>query len=251
MKKILIRFDDICPTMNWELWEKAESLLVTNDIKPLIGVIPNCTDPDLQLDNARTDFWEWLKEKQDNGYAIAMHGVNHVFCSLNRGILTTRIGSEFAGVPYDKQLQNIRKGKEIFESHGIHTDIFFAPGHSYDENTVKALAACGFKYMSDGKSSKAYTWHGIKFLPCRNSGATFNKREEYSTSIYHAHEWIQNDKNAFPTLERIVKNYVAQIVSFDTYCQQPTGKLWLQRWVENVYVWLQFSIAPKIRRCRI
>ena len=160
MKKILIRFDDICPTMNWELWEKAESLLVTNDIKPLIGVIPNCTDPDLQLDNARTDFWEWLKEKQDNGYAIAMHGVNHVFCSLNRGILTTRIGSEFAGVPYDKQLQNIRKGKEIFESHGIHTDIFFAPGHSYDENTVKALAACGFKYMSDGKSSKAYTWHG-------------------------------------------------------------------------------------------
>ena len=51
MKKtcILIRFDDICPTMNWEQWAKACALLDAYGKKPLIGVIPDCKDPDLQI----------------------------------------------------------------------------------------------------------------------------------------------------------------------------------------------------------
>lgn len=250
MGKILIRFDDICPMMDWKHWQKAENLLDANDVKPLLGVIPECKDPDLQLDEVRSDFWIWLKKKQEEGYAIAMHGVNHVFSSNHRGILTYRIGSEFAGFPFEEQLQKIRRGKNILESHGIYTDTFFAPGHSYDENTIKALAACGFKYVSDGKSSKAYEWHGIKFLPCRNSGGRFRDNEKYSTSIYHAHEWGQEGKNAYPFLDKIIKNKALQIVSFEEYRQQYIGYSWYQRFVEKVYVWLQFRVAPKIRKIR-
>lgn len=250
MKKLLIRFDDICPTMDWVNWQKAERLLDANDVKPLIGVIPDCIDSDLQLNEAKSNFWLWLKQKQESGYTIAMHGVNHVFNSKHRGILTNRIGSEFAGLPFEEQLQKICRGKNILESHGIHTDVFFAPGHSYDENTVKALAACGFKYVSDGKSSKAYLWHGVKFLPCRNSGEGFCKNEEYSTSIYHAHEWRIKVKNAYPFLERLVKDNIFEIVSFETYSQQYAGYLWWQRFIERFYVWLQFNIAPLIRKIR-
>lgn len=43
---------------------------------------------------------------------------------MNRGILTTRIGSEFAGVPYEEQLAKLQEGKRILNEHGIYTDIF-------------------------------------------------------------------------------------------------------------------------------
>lgn len=247
-KKILIRFDDICPTMNWELWQKAERLLDSYGIKPLLGVIPNSTDPDLKINPDRPDFWEWLKKKQSEGYVIAMHGLNHVFNSSNRGILTTRIGSEFAGIPYEEQVLKIRKGKEILEDHGIHTDIFFAPGHSYDENTVKALSTCGFKYISDGKGGKSYVWHGVKFLPCRNTGGDFNLREQYSTAIYHAHEWGIKGKNAYPELERIIKTRKDNIVDFEDYKKQPIGNTYLQLLIERIYVWLQFTINPIVKQ---
>ena len=36
MRKILIRFDDICPTMNFEEFDKAIDLMDELDIKPLI-----------------------------------------------------------------------------------------------------------------------------------------------------------------------------------------------------------------------
>ena len=37
---LLIRMDDICENMNWELMEKCELLFDKYKIKPLLGVIP-------------------------------------------------------------------------------------------------------------------------------------------------------------------------------------------------------------------
>lgn len=71
---ILIRFDDICPTMNYEQFNKAMSILDENNIKPLIGVIPDCKDPDLMIDRFHEDFWQWLHLLENKGYKIAMHG---------------------------------------------------------------------------------------------------------------------------------------------------------------------------------
>ena len=57
-KKILIRFDDICPTMDYKQWNKAVEVLDKYHIKPLIGVIPDCKDPELSIESPREDFWE-------------------------------------------------------------------------------------------------------------------------------------------------------------------------------------------------
>lgn len=40
-RAILVRFDDICPTMNWEQWNRAVTVLERYNVKPLIGVIPD------------------------------------------------------------------------------------------------------------------------------------------------------------------------------------------------------------------
>ena len=122
--KILIRFDDICPTMCWKQVKIAESLMDNYNIKPLIGVIPDCKDSDLKLDSERFDFWQYINNLQNKGYTIAMHGVNHTFCSNFKGVVNNRIGSEFSGLSLEEQIAKIKKGKEILESHGIYTDIF-------------------------------------------------------------------------------------------------------------------------------
>jgi hypothetical protein len=37
----LLRFDDICPTMNWRIWLEVDGLLLERNIKPIIAVIPD------------------------------------------------------------------------------------------------------------------------------------------------------------------------------------------------------------------
>ena len=132
MRKILVRFDDICPTMDWSQWNRAMKILKLYHVKPLIGVIPDCQDPDLLIDPPQRDFWDYLKSLQADGFAIAMHGYLHVYDTAVRGIVNDTFRSEFAGHSYEEQYEKIRKGKEILASHGIQTDIFFAPAHSYD-----------------------------------------------------------------------------------------------------------------------
>ena len=234
--KILLRFDDICPTMDWEQWDNAISLLDRIGAKALLGVIPDCKDPDLMIDEARTDFWDYIKELQRQGHTIAMHGYQHVFTSPNHGLLNYRMNSEFAGLPLEDQITKIRRGKEILESHGIHTDVFFAPAHSYDENTLIALNECGFNYMSDGKSKKAYIWHGIKCLPFRNSGAATIKGNGYYTSVFHAHEWdMPEKKHGYSQLWKVLNS--DNIVPFDDYKNQPCGDRFSQLACERLFVW--------------
>ena len=58
--KILVRFDDICPTMNYTEFQKALTVIEKYDIKPLLGIIPNCQDPELQIEAPHEDFWDFI-----------------------------------------------------------------------------------------------------------------------------------------------------------------------------------------------
>lgn len=72
--KILIRFDDICPTMNFEQFHLAETMMDKYQIKPLVGVVPDCRDSDLLISDGKNDFWDYVLALQKKGYTIAMHG---------------------------------------------------------------------------------------------------------------------------------------------------------------------------------
>src|SRR4051794_18231999 len=47
--RYLLRFDDICPTMNWPIWDRVEQTLIDQDIQPIVAVIPNNQDPALNV----------------------------------------------------------------------------------------------------------------------------------------------------------------------------------------------------------
>lgn len=242
---ILIRFDDICPTMNWTQWKEAKKLMDETRVTALLGVVPNCKDPDLMIDAPKEGFWEYIKELQNHGYTIAMHGYEHKFDIRSRGLVTPEKHSEFAGHPYEVQCDKIKKGKEILNSHGIETDIFFAPAHSYDDNTLKALAANGFKYISDGKSKKPYKRHGIICLPTRSGGIPKIKGSGYYTAVIHAHEWVKKEKAGDKKhFEKLLKDYAVQIVSFDNFANRNLGCPFIQRHIEKSYLIWEQRVAP-------
>ena len=249
-KKILLRFDDICPTMNWEQWGKAKQLMDEKGVVALLGVIPDCKDPDLMIEVSRSDFWEYIRELQDAGYTIAMHGYQHLFELKANGLVTKNKISEFAGLPYDLQLYKIREGKKIMEEHGLHPIVFFAPAHSYDRNTIKALKENGFRYISDGLSQSPYRMDGIVLLPCGVKNIFhLNKKEMYETEVFHAHEWIKEEKKAdLCHFQSLLAGHSHEIVSFEEYSKRKIANKTVQRLYEQLYILLvRYFIPPLIR----
>jgi predicted deacetylase len=235
--------------MNWEQWGKAKQMMDEAGVKAMLGVVPDCTDPDLMIEEPREDFWDYIKGLQEQGYAIAMHGYHHQFELKADGLVTRNKISEFAGLPYETQLDKIKKGKEILNSHGIGTDIFFAPAHSYDDNTLRALATCGFKYLSDGLSNKPYKRQGITLLPCRSGGIPkMRKNDTFVTAVVHAHEWVRKEKAGdWIKFKNLIENHAKEILLFEDFRKWTTGYAGWQRITELGYMFLRDTIVPMIR----
>src|SRR5262252_3697380 len=86
--KYLLRFDDICPTMNWQVWSEIEAALLDQDLKPILAVVPDNQDPVLKVDPPVEDFWERVRTWQARGWTIALHGYQHRYVTHSPGIVT-------------------------------------------------------------------------------------------------------------------------------------------------------------------
>lgn len=199
--KIAIRMDDITPHMDWRKFERFKELLDEYHIKPLIGVVPDNQDDNLEFKEENTsnfsehrDFWQYVKHLQEEGWVIAMHGYQHVYTQKKGGLFPLNHFSEFVGISYEKQYDMLKKGKEILESHGIQTDFFMAPAHSYDRNTLKALKQLGFTQMTDGFGNAPYEWQGMIFYPISFRLSNSLKKEKgFTTMVIHANTMTERD----------------------------------------------------------
>lgn len=215
--KISIRMDDITPDMDWTRFLRFKELCDLYQVKPLIGVVPENHDSMLQIDEAREDFWEYLLQLQKEGWSIAQHGCTHIYSTKKRGCFPLNAISEYAGKPYEEQLCSLKKGKAALESHGIHTDIFMAPAHSYDKNTLKALKAAGFTRITDGFGSAPYEWKGMTFYPISFQQSSSLKQEKgYTTFVVHAN--TMNDKD-FERYEKMFREYKSRLISYREYLE--------------------------------
>lgn len=165
-KRYLIRLDDACPTMSATRWLRMEALLDKYDIRPLVGVIPANRDPKQQIDPADTGFWNKVKNWENKGWAIALHGYDHCYISQSRGINPLWPRSEFAGVPLATQKEKITNGVRIMAEHDIFPKYFFAPSHTFDENTICALRECSdIRIISDTVANRPYRLDDFVFIP--------------------------------------------------------------------------------------
>lgn len=220
MSKYIMRLDDAAIKMDIDKWNRMEKLLDKYKIKPLVGVIPNCKDP--MMDKYRDDpkFWDKVAKWIDKGWIIALHGYEHVYCTESGGINPVNLRSEFAGVSLEEQKRKIREGIEILHDHGIDPKIFFAPSHTFDENTLIALKAqSNIRIISDTVANKPYVKYGMTFVP-QQSGRV--RKLPFHTVTFCYHPNMMND-TAFSVLEKFLEENRERFVPFDF--KQTTRKL--------------------------
>lgn len=208
--QIMFRLDDISPDMDRNKFERVKDIFFKNSIAPLIGVVPENRDNTLHIQDGNIVFWEEIIRLQEHGWKVAQHGTYHQYATDNSGILGINPFSEFAGLSYEAQYNILQTGKAILESHNICTDIFMAPGHTYDVNTLKALKACGFRTVTDGLYKQPYKYYGLLFIPCRLLGYKVNKGIE--TVCLHTNTMSEKD---FCRLEDFCRKNADRIVSFE------------------------------------
>ena len=219
---ISIRMDDITPDMDWAKFLRFKELCDLYQVKPLIGVVPENQDAMLHIDEVRDDFWEYLLQLEKEGWVIAQHGCTHIYSTKKKGCFPLNAISEYAGKPYEEQLAYLKKGKQILESHGIYTDIFMAPAHSYDKNTLKALKEVGFSKLTDGFGDRPYEWKGLTFYPISFKQSNSLKQEKgYTTFVIHANTMNEKD---FERYEKLFAEHKDKLISYQDYLKVSTEK---------------------------
>ena len=164
---LLIRMDDIAEHMNWEFMDKCELLFDKFNIKPLLGVIPENKDPEFKKYPKNSDFWTRVISWEKKGWEISMHGYSHLYEQQTKknDIFNYGGGSEFYGLEYQNQLSKIKLGIKKFKEKNISVRSFFAPNHTYDLNTLKALKECNIKIIIDGYGLFPYYKFDLLFIP--------------------------------------------------------------------------------------
>lgn len=194
--KIAVRMDDISPGMNRENFERFYNLLKECGIRPLLGVVPYNQDTTLNVQTPLEDaaFWQWIRQLQQEGCSIAMHGYSHVYTTSGGGIFPLNNFSEFAGLTYEDQEKKILKGQEILRKNGIRTDLFMAPAHSYDKNTLCALRNAGFCKVTDGFGTIPYQYRDITFYPISfRQRWSLGRKRGYTTFVVHSNSMTDQD----------------------------------------------------------
>tara|TARA_Y100001978_G_C23645919_1_gene410763 strand:+ start:126 stop:872 length:747 start_codon:yes stop_codon:yes gene_type:complete len=211
--KIIIRFDDVSPKMNWELFIYFKKNLEDLGVRTLLGVIPENKDKQFINYNFDEKFFNKIKSYKDFGDTISQHGTFHRYTSKSSGILKINNKSEFAGHSFEYQYKLIKKGKKILEKHNCWQPVFMAPSHSFDNNTIKALVKLGFKSITDGYGLYPYKEKGIYFIPQLFS-KPFNIGFGLSTICIHINYL---SKKEVDKLINFIKYNRKRIISFERF----------------------------------
>lgn len=233
--RIAIRMDDITPDMDWERFFQVKAILDQYQVKPLIGVVPDNYDENLicrctgkqqeQAPNSvkPTDYWQYIRELKQQGWIIAMHGYRHIYGTKKGGLFPLNDFSELAGLPYEIQHKMLADGKRILEEKGIFTDIFMAPAHAYDQNTLKVLREIGFTGITDGFGRQPYRWKGLTFYPISFQMSHSLKRKKGTTTlVLHAGTMNEQDRER---IRGYFENHGStEWISYGDYLEEETVK---------------------------
>jgi len=166
MSRYFFRLDDIASNMNWDNFNFLVSVFKKHGIKPLLAVIPDNKDSELLKYPANPDFWRIIKELSQDGWIIAQHGFEHLYKTGNGGVLKINKKGEFSGLDFKIQKTMIADGARIIKDRlSSISEIFVAPGHSFNKDTIKALKENNFNYISDGIALYPFEKWGIMWLP--------------------------------------------------------------------------------------
>jgi len=241
--KYLVRFDDICPTMNWPIWSEIEKILLEFEVAPMLAVVPDNQDPYLQVAPAHPDFWQEVRRWQKQGWTIGLHGYQHRYVTQDGGIIGINAYSEFAGLPLEEQEAKLQKAAAIFHRENIKAEVWIAPAHAFDAATVAALQKIGLHRISDGFFLYPHVdTNGIFWIPQQLwdfRPAPFG----IWTVCYHHNSWTAEQMKDF---RQNIQKYKNAITNFNEIMMRYKNRrcTWLNAWPDLA---LQTAFALKRR----
>jgi predicted deacetylase len=161
----LLRFDDLCPTVALGRWERFLTLIEEFGIRPILAIVPENRDRELNRSEPDPEFWARMRALQAAGATIALHGYRHLCRSKGKSMVPLHTHSEFAGVPLEPQREWICAGLNILRGEGLNPRVWVAPRHGFDLNTLQALRAEGIELLSDGLARVPFIRGGITWIP--------------------------------------------------------------------------------------
>jgi hypothetical protein len=219
---VAFRMDDITPGMNWQRFEQFVALFDAHGVKPLLGVVPENHDPKLEIEPQRASFWDIMRALRDRGWSFAQHGYQHVYVNRDPGLLGVSRNSEFAGVRFAEQRDKIARGRALLGAQGLASDVWMAPSHSFDDNTLQALRETGFRVVTDGYAPFPYDRAGLRFVPCQMAFPRPIPMAAITVCIH-----ANNTSDAyFARIERFLRERRRMVVDFDALRRMPARGVW-------------------------
>jgi predicted deacetylase len=211
----LLRFDDLCPTMNKAAWERFVPLLQRYELKPILAVIPDNQDAQFQVEEPDPQFWQEMRSLEETGATIGLHGYQHLCNSRGRimspGLVPFHRETEFAGVPRETQGAWIREGLGILRANGLQPRMWVAPRHGFDRVTLDVLREEGMELISDGLATRPFRWRGMTWIPQQLWGPA-DKASGLWTICVHA-DTASNE--AVSELELFLHEHASRFTSVD------------------------------------
>jgi predicted deacetylase len=207
----LLRVDDLCPTVSRERWRRLRSLMEEFRLQPILAVVPENRDPELEASLPDPAFWEQMRALESAGATIGLHGYRHLCLSRGRSLVDLHRTSEFAGVAAETQRVWIRDGLHILRGHRLNPRIWVAPRHGFDAHTFAALRAERIHLLSDGFARTPFLKDGVTWIPLQLWGPV-HKRKGLWTICVHANTMRDGD------MERLcgfLAAHAAQFTSVD------------------------------------
>jgi len=213
----LLRFDDLCPTMDRARWQRFLPLLSRFQIHPILAVVPDNQDPDLNKDSPDPAFWCSMQGWQASGAAIGLHGYQHRCIAKGPGLVSLHARTEFAGAPLNDQRAWIHRGLAILRSQGLSPKIWVAPRHGSDRSTITALREEGIDVISDGFADAPYRRHEMTWIPqqlwapvVQASGLwtiAFHPNTASDQDLNSLEEFLRRFHRSFTSLERVLSEW--------------------------------------------
>jgi len=247
MTRLLLRFDDLCPTMRWGVWDRVERLLDEKGVKPILAIVPENRDPKLMVEPANPLFWDRARAWQAKGWIIGQHGYQHVYDSSERGLVPWWPQSEFAGHTFEVQRDRVVEGMKALQVRGLNPRVWVAPSHSFDATTLTVLARVGLSIVSDGVGFRSSIDEaGLVWIPVQPWRLPGPRRGTATICIHHNAPGAEEALRRLLTDSGTLRAMAGVGFGFDDVVREAKPRSAVDRLFERAY-WSLFSGRRALR----
>ena len=162
----LLRFDDLCPTVCDERWQRFESLI--EEFQPAAHSRRRSRQPRpraRRLRHRTAGFWERMRSSRSGGSDDRPARLPPSLRSRGRSLLGLLARRSLQACQPRRNASGSATGLHILRGHGLNPSIFVAPRHGFDETHARRSSRRGNHLLSDGFARVPFLRGGLTWIP--------------------------------------------------------------------------------------